>query len=434
MPESKDKINVFWFRRDLRLDDNCALHHALKQNRDVLPVFIFDKGILNKLEDKSDRRVDYFHQVLKEIHQELKENKSGITVFHEKPLDSFKKLIQQYDIDTVFCNSDYEPEAIKRDLEIEKFLQKNKIGFQSFKDQVIFEKDEVLKKDGTPYTVYTPYSKKWKELLYKSKIEHFSANFSNLLKYNPPEFPEIEDIGFKKTDIKFTKPTLKKSIIDDYDQYRDFPALDHTTHLGVALRFGTISIRRCVQFASEHNETWLNELIWREFFMQILYHFPKVVHHSFKEKYENIKWRNNEKEFELWCKGQTGYPIVDAGMRQLNTTGFMHNRVRMIVASFLTKHLLIDWRWGEAYFAEKLLDYELSSNNGNWQWAAGCGCDAAPYFRVFNPSEQTKKFDSDQKYIKKWIPEKDMKIEPIVEHVFARKRALEVYGKAVKGN
>ncbi|WP_346986079.1 deoxyribodipyrimidine photo-lyase [Chryseobacterium sp. POE27] len=432
MPESKDKINVFWFRRDLRLEDNCALHHALKQDRDVLPVFIFDKGILSKLEDKSDRRVDYFHQALKEIHQELKENKSGITVFHEKPLDAFKKLVQQYDIDMVFCNSDYEPEAIQRDLEIKKFLQKNKIGFKSFKDQVIFEKDEVLKKDGTPYTVYTPYSKKWKELLHESKIEHFSTSFSSLLKYNPPEFPELEDIGFKKTDIKFIKPILKKSIIDDYDKYRDFPTMDHTTHLGVALRFGTISVRRCVQFASEHNETWLNELIWREFFMQILYHFPKVVKHSFKEKYENIEWRNNEKEFELWCKGQTGYPIVDAGMRQLNATGFMHNRVRMIVASFLTKHLLIDWRWGESYFAEKLLDYELSSNNGNWQWAAGCGCDAAPYFRVFNPSEQTKKFDSDQKYIKKWIPEKEIQIKPIVEHVFARKRALEAYGKAVK--
>lgn len=227
-------------------------------------------------------------------------------------------------------------------------------------------------------------------------------------------------------------PTLKKSIINDYDKYRDFPAMEHTTHLGVALRFGTISVRKCVQFASEHNETWLNELIWREFFMQILYHFPKVVNHSFKEKYENIQWRNNEKEFDLWCKGKTGYPMVDAGMRQLNETGFMHNRVRMVVASFLTKHLLIDWRWGEAYFAEKLLDYELSSNNGNWQWAAGCGCDAAPYFRVFNPSEQAKKFDKDQKYIKKWLTEDEMNAEEIVEHVFARKRALEVYGKAVK--
>ncbi|WP_374459888.1 deoxyribodipyrimidine photo-lyase [Chryseobacterium taeanense] len=428
----KDKIHVFWFRRDIRLQDNCGLFQALKQGLKVLPIFIFDKEILDKLENKYDKRVDYFHQALKEIHQELKAHKSGITVFHEKPLDTFKKLVQQYDIDTVFCNSDYEPQAIRRDMEIEKFLKKNKISFKSFKDQVIFEKDEVLKKDGTPYTVYTPYSKKWKELFNENKIETFPTDFSRFLKYKTPDFPELDDIGFKKTEIKFTHPTLKKSIIDNYDQHRDFPGMNHTTHLGVALRFGTISIRKCVQFASEHNETWLNELIWREFFMQILYHFPKVVHHSFKEKYENIKWRNNEKEFDLWCKGQTGYPIVDAGMRQLNETGFMHNRVRMIVASFLTKHLLIDWRWGEAYFAEKLLDYELSSNNGNWQWAAGCGCDAAPYFRVFNPYEQTKKFDKDHKYIKEWLSEKEMNIEPIVEHTFARKRALEAYGKAVK--
>jgi deoxyribodipyrimidine photo-lyase len=265
-----------------------------------------------------------------------------------------------------------------------------------------------------------------------SEIDNFTTDFSHFLHYEAPKFPDLTKIGFIKTDIVFDKPALKPSIIDDYGRYRNFPGLDHTTRLGVALRFGTISVRACVRFALKHNETWLNELIWREFFMQILYHFPKVVNHPFKEKYEQIEWRNDEKEFALWCEGKTGYPIVDAGMRQLNETGFMHNRVRMVVASFLTKHLLIDWRWGEAYFAGKLLDYELSSNNGNWQWAAGCGCDAAPYFRVFNPSEQTKKFDKDQKYIGQWLSEKDRSIEPIVEHVFARKRALEVYGKAVK--
>ncbi|WP_288244591.1 deoxyribodipyrimidine photo-lyase [uncultured Chryseobacterium sp.] len=432
MSETKDTINVFWFRRDIRLQDNCGLYHALKEQQKVLPVFIFDKEILGKLENKADKRVDYFHQALKEMHNELKKHKSGITVFHEKPLEAFKKLIKQYKIDTVFCNADYEPQAIERDQEIEDFLKKHQIQFKSFKDQVIFEKDEVLKNDGTPYTVYTPYSKKWKELFHKSRIENFRTDFSNFLSYNPSRFSDLEDIGFRKTDLEFVHPVLKKSIIDDYDKYRDFPAMEHTTHLGVALRFGTISVRKCVQFASEHNETWLNELIWREFFMQILYHFPKVVKYSFKEKYENIQWRNNEKEFDLWCKGKTGYPMVDAGMRQLNETGFMHNRVRMVVASFLTKHLLIDWRWGEAYFAEKLLDYELSSNNGNWQWAAGCGCDAAPYFRVFNPSEQAKKFDKDQKYIKKWLTEDEINAGEIVEHVFARKRALEVYGKAVK--
>lgn len=432
MSETKNKINVFWFRRDLRLQDNCGLYHALQQKQKVLPVFIFDKDILDQLENKSDKRVDYFHQALKEIHNELNKHNSGITVFYEKPLDAFKKLIKNYDVDTVFCNTDYEPQAISRDQEIENFLKKNEINFKSFKDQVIFEKDEVMKSDGTPYTVYTPYSKKWKELLKKNKIESFRINFSNFLSYKPAPFPDLKDIGFKKTDLKMMDPALKKTIIDNYDKYRDFPGKDHTTHLGVALRFGTISVRKCVQFALAHNETWLNELIWREFFMQILYHFPKVVNHSFKEKYEKIEWRNNEKEFDLWCKGKTGYPIVDAGMRQLNETGFMHNRVRMVVASFLTKHLLIDWRWGEAYFAEKLLDYELSSNNGNWQWAAGCGCDAAPYFRVFNPAQQTKKFDKDQKYIKTWLNENEINAEEIVEHTFARKRALEVYGKAVK--
>lgn len=432
MSEKKNKINVFWFRRDLRLQDNCGLYYALQQKEKVLPVFIFDKEILDRLEKKSDKRVDYFHQALKEIHGELKKHNSGITVFYETPLDAFKKLIKNYDVDTVFCNTDYEPQAISRDQEIEYFLKDHQINFKSYKDQVIFEKDEVMKNDGTPYTVYTPYSKKWKELLKKDKIENFTINFSNFLSYKPSQFPELKDIGFQKTDLKMTYPALKKSIIDDYDKYRNFPGMNHTTHLGVALRFGTISVRKCVQFALKHNETWLNELIWREFFMQILYHFPKVVHQPFKQKYENIQWRNNEKEFHLWCMGKTGYPIVDAGMRQLNETGFMHNRIRMVVASFLTKHLLIDWRWGEAYFAEKLLDYELSSNNGNWQWAAGCGCDAAPYFRVFNPSEQTKKFDKDQKYIRTWLNENEINAEEMVEHTFARKRALEVYGKAVK--
>ncbi|MCS3529613.1 deoxyribodipyrimidine photo-lyase [Chryseobacterium sp. JUb7] len=428
-----EKVNVFWFRRDLRLNDNTGLYHALKSNKKVLPVFIFDTDILNKLENKYDRRVDYIHQALQHIHNELKSHGSALTIHHGKPLDIFKELTEKYDIETVFCNRDYEPQAIKRDGEVEKFLQKNNVDFKDYKDQVVFEKNEVVKNDGTPYTVFTPYSKKWLEIFKKEEVKGVRTDFTQFLSYRS-HFPKLEDIGFIKTDLEFRLPVLQKKIIDTYDQYRDFPALDHTTHLGIALRFGTISIRKCVEFASEHNQTWLKELIWREFFMQILYNFPKVVHHSFKEKYENIKWRNDEKEFKLWCEGKTGYPIVDAGMRQLNETGFMHNRVRMVVASFLTKHLLIDWRWGEAYFAEKLLDYELSSNNGNWQWAAGCGCDAAPYFRVFNPSEQTKKFDKDLKYIKTWLSEKEIDREPIVEHTLGRQRALEVYGKAVKEN
>ncbi|MCD0478179.1 DNA photolyase family protein [Chryseobacterium sp. LC2016-29] len=427
-----NKINIFWFRRDLRLSDNTALNAALKSDQKVLPIFIFDTEILDQLENKSDRRVDYIHQALEGINEELKKHQSGIKTYHGKPLEIIKEIISEFDVETVFCNRDYEPQAIKRDKEIYDFLQKNNVEFKGFKDQVIFEKNEIVKNDGLPYTVYTPYSKKWKEKFSQTEIHSTQTHFENFYSFKAKNIHNLKDIGFEKTDMVFVEPVLDKKIIGSYDKYRDFPALDQTTRLGIALRFGTISIRKCVKYASEHNEIWLNELIWREFFMQILYHFPKVVTKCFKEKYENIQWRNNEDEFKLWCEGKTGYPIVDAGMRQLNETGFMHNRVRMVVASFLTKHLLIDWRWGEAYFAEKLLDYELSSNNGNWQWAAGCGCDAAPYFRIFNPSEQTKKFDKDLKYITQWNPEKNAVKTPIVEHTFARNRALETYKKAVK--
>lgn len=423
------KINIFWFRRDLRLEDNAGLYHALNSGLKVIPVFILDTDILNHLEDKEDKRVDYIHQALDAINQELKNHNSGLKTYHGKPLDIFKNLMNEFEIDTVFCNRDYEPQAIKRDDEVAGFLKKNGIRFLDFKDQVIFEKQDILKNDQSPYTVFTPYSKKWKENL--GNIEVYSTDFSqfSLLKEHG-EILTLEDIGFKKTEIEFAKPTIEKKVVASYHQYRDFPSMDHTTHLGIALRFGTVSVRKCVKFALENNETWLNELIWREFFMQILFHFPYVVNHCFKKKYEDIPWRNNEEEFKAWCEGKTGYPIVDAGMRELNETGFMHNRVRMITASFLTKHLLIDWRWGEAYFATKLLDYDLSANNGNWQWAAGCGCDAAPYFRIFNPEEQTKKFDKDLKYIRKWLPQSYVQ-KPMVEHKFARERALETYKKAL---
>ncbi|KNB61330.1 cryptochrome/photolyase family protein [Chryseobacterium sp. Hurlbut01] len=426
-----NKINVFWFRRDLRLEDNVGLYHALKSEFNVLPIFIFDEEILDQLADKSDRRVDYIHQALSKMNDELKEQNSCLKTFYGKPLEIFKKLIESFDIDTVFLNRDYEPQAIKRDAETADFLNKNQIKFLDYKDQVIFEKNEVVKNDNSPYTVFTPYSKKWKEILNTKKIEKFNSNFKNFLPLKSEKILSLKEIGFKKTDLEFKAPTLESKIIDSYDKFRDFPALNHTTHLGIALRFGTISVRKCVEFALKHNAIWLNELIWREFFMQILFHFSHVVQTCFKTKYENIKWRNDEKEFKLWCEGKTGYPIVDAGMRQLNETGFMHNRVRMITASFLTKHLLIDWRWGEAYFAEKLLDYELSSNNGNWQWAAGCGCDAAPYFRVFSPEAQTDKFDKDLKYIKEWLPE-NYNEKPIVEHKLARERALKVYKEGLE--
>ncbi|HAP96169.1 cryptochrome/photolyase family protein [Epilithonimonas hominis] len=427
------KTSIFWFRRDLRLDDNKGLSEALKSDEKVIPIFIFDRDILDHLEDKYDRRVDYIHQALEKINLELKEFESNLLTFYGKPLNIFKQLQKDYDIKAVYCNRDYEPAAIKRDDEVKDFLNSKDIEFIDFKDQVIFEKSDVVKDNGEPYTVYTPFSSKWKKILTEDDYKSVRINKEQFLKLPSKKILSLKEIGFEQTDLEFDEPKLESKIIDVYDKTRDFPALDATTHLGIALRFGTISIRKCVKFALSHNETWLNELIWREFFMQILFHFPKVVNYCFKEKYENIVWRNNEAEFEKWCNGETGYPIVDAGMRQLNQTGQMHNRIRMVVASFLTKHLLIDWRWGEAYFAKKLLDYDLSANNGNWQWAAGCGCDAAPYFRVFNPDEQTKKFDKDLKYIRKWNPDFEKKVldDRIVEHKFARERALETYKKGL---
>ncbi|KUY30993.1 cryptochrome/photolyase family protein [Elizabethkingia ursingii] len=429
----ENKVVIYWFRRDLRTEDNKGLQQALASGLPVVPIFIFDTELLNQLSDPYDRRVDYIHQALISINETLHQYQSTLQVYHGKPLEVFKKIITQYQIQAVYCNRDYEPQAIKRDQIVQTFLEQHAIHFYDFKDQVIFDQSEIVKADGLPYTVYTPYAKKWRTEI---KPEHYTTaktDLSNFYKTAPQEILSLSDIGFKKTDMLFRKPEPDFEIIKDYTLYRDFPALDKTSHLGIALRFGTISIRECVSFALRHNDTWLSELIWREFFMQILYHFPKVVHHSFKAQYDYIEWRNNEEEFQLWCKGETGYPIVDAGIRQLNSTGFMHNRVRMIVASFLCKHLLIDWRWGEAYFAEKLLDYDLSANNGNWQWAAGSGCDAAPYFRIFNPTAQTQKFDKDLLYIKKWNPDFQQDImPPIVQHEEARQRALQVYKKAIE--
>ena len=432
----KSNISIFWFRRDLRLEDNVGLYHALSSGFPVLPIFIFDPTILNRLEDKKDRRVDYIHQALLTINRRLKTLNARLNVFHGNPIEIFKMLSEEYAVQTVFCNRDYEPHTIQRDVEIYEFFKRSQVSFRAFKDQVIFDKSDVIKNDGTPYTVYTPYSKKWKELLMEENYKSYDPDYTNFFGQVFSEILGLNEIGHEKTDIAFETPKLDFTIIDEYHKFRDYPAMNRTTQLGIALRFGTISIRKCVAFALNHDQTWLNELIWREFFMQILYHFPKVVHQSFKSKFDKIKWRNNEMEFEIWCEGKTGYPIVDAGMRQLNQTGYMHNRVRMIVASFLCKHLLIDWRWGEAYFAQKLNDYDLSANNGNWQWASGSGCDPAPYFRVFNPTVQTEKFDQNFAYIKKWLPEfgTENYTKPIVGHSFARERALKVYSYAIKEN
>lgn len=429
----KKRVSVFWFRRDLRLKDNVALANALNGSSPVLPIFIFDFTILDQLEDKTDRRVDYIQQVLHDIKQQLEKKGSSLTCFFLNPIQAFKKLLEQYEIDTVYCNNDYEPYALKRDLEVQSFLEEQGVSFQSYKDQVIFEGSDILKQDGKPYTVFTPYSRKWIEKVNEKMLIPKEMNWSKLNQIQPQKIITLRELGFNKTEIKYTVPVLDSSIIDSYEQNRDYPYLDQTTHLGVAFRFGTLSIREAVAFALEHNQTWLKELIWREFFMQIIYHFPQVEHKSFKPKYDHIPWLNKETDFERWCSGNTGYPLVDAGMRQLNQTGFMHNRVRMLVASFLCKHLLIDWRWGEAYFAKKLDDFDLASNNGNWQWAAGSGCDAAPYFRIFNPNIQLKKFDKDYLYVKKWVPEygTDQYPSPMVDHDEARKRALAVYANAL---
>ncbi|MEO5643037.1 MAG: deoxyribodipyrimidine photo-lyase [Bacteroidia bacterium] len=430
----KESASIFWFRRDLRLEDNHGLFKALNSSDALLPVFIFDKEILGKLSDKKDARVSFIHKTLEALNAELVKKGSSLFVVYDSSLKAFEKICTTFDVKQVFTNHDYEPQAIRRDAEIAAFLESKNIGFHLFKDQVIFEKAEVMKPDGLPYSIFTPYSRVWKQKFAAQPLQTFPSEKlpDHFLKTKAFEIPSLEEIGFKKNEIAIPTIVRDKNIIRNYEATRNFPAIDGTSKLSIHLRFGTVSVRALVKAANELNEQWLNELIWREFFMMILFHFPYVVHSSFKKKYDFIPWRNDEAEFKAWCNGTTGYPIVDAGMRELNKTGFMHNRVRMIVASFLIKHLLIDWRWGEAYFAEKLLDYELSSNNGNWQWAAGCGCDAAPYFRIFNPTAQMKKFDPEMIYIKKWVPEyKTGYLPEIVEHEFARKRVLEVFKKAL---
>jgi len=429
-------VNIFWFRRDLRLHDNAGLYHALKEGRPVVPLFIFDRNILDELEDRKDRRVEFIHSSLLDVERLLADKGSTLDVRYGFPIETWKQLTQDYKIENVYTNHDYEPYARSRDEEVAKFLKANGILFHSFKDQVIFEKGEVLKDDGRPYTVFTPYSRKWKAALNNFYLSSYPTEkfFFNFFRQKEKEIPSLAQINFKATNQVFPIKNWRAELIKQYKEQRDYPAVDGTSRLSVHLRFGTISIRELAREAGKLSETFLNELIWRDFYQMILWHFPHVVGNSFKPEYDNIKWRNNEKEFDAWCKGQTGYPIVDAGMRELNETGFMHNRVRMIVASFLTKHLLIDWRWGEAYFAKKLLDFDLAANNGGWQWAAGSGCDAAPYFRIFNPYLQTKRFDPGLKYIRRWAPEFEELTypQPIIDHEFARKRCLEVYGKALK--
>lgn len=431
-------VNIFWFRRDLRLEDNAGLYQALNDKNPVLPLFIFDKNILNHLTDKSDRRVEFIHNALSEIHEQLIANGSSIEVVYDTPEQAFRSLSTKYQIEKVYTNHDYEGYARDRDTQIKNILAEKNIELLTFKDQVVFEKEEVIKDDGKPYTVFTPFSRKWKLRLQELGIKTFPTQklFKNFILTAPSKMISLDEMGFTATKKTFPKKELDESLVKHYSKQRDIPSINGTSKLGVHLRFGTVSIRSLVIKSRDLSETFLNELIWRDFYHMILWHFPHVNHYkSFKPAYDQIQWRPDEKDFKNWCDGQTGYPIVDAGMRELNATGFMHNRVRMIVASFLCKHLLIDWRWGEAYFAQKLLDFDFAANNGGWQWAAGSGCDAAPYFRIFNPYLQTKKFDPDLLYIKKWVPEfEELNYsQPIVNHEFARKRCLEVYAKALKG-
>jgi deoxyribodipyrimidine photo-lyase len=427
----KPLVAVFWFRRDLRLHDNAGLYHALKAETPVLPLFIFDTDILNDLQDKKDARVTFIHDQLVKINEQLKKKGSSILIKHGRPEEVYKSLLDEFTIKTVYTNHDYEPYAQSRDEQIKALLHKNGIEIFTFKDQVIFEKDEIMTDAGNPYKVYTPYKNKWLAKLTSFylkpyPVEKYSKNFYKTI---PIEIPSLKEIGFERTSIVLPPETVSQGLIKKYHEQRDFPFIEGTSRFGIHFRFGTLSIREKVAKAKQLNEVWLSELIWREFFTQLMYHFPKVITESFNEKFKKVHWRRDENDFARWCEGKTGYPMVDAGMRELNATGHMHNRVRMVVASFLTKHLLIDWRMGEAYFAEKLLDFELASNNGNWQWCAGTGADAQPYFRIFNPTSQQQKFDPDFIYIKKWVPEFGTPAYPMpmIEHKAATERAKKAF-------
>lgn len=434
------KTSIFWLRRDLRLEDNHALFRAEQSSETIIPLFIFDEEILSKLEDKDDARLTFIYETLETIRYQLKKAGSSLLTLYGNPVEVFKSLSAEVNFQAVFANEDYEPYAIERDKNIESTFKEIGIDFHLLKDQVLFAKNEIVKPDGKPYTVFTPFSKKWKSNMIEKGVPKFDSSGAKFIDLQLQQEkiacklnPSLKDMGFLKSEVSFPERIVRKKVLSEYHITRDTPSIQGTSRLSLHLRFGTVSARMLTSLAKDTNETWLNELIWREFYMAILWHFPATTKNAFKPAYDKIPWRNDDNDFKAWQEGRTGYPLVDAGMRELNQTGFMHNRVRMLTASFLTKHLLIDWRWGERYFAKKLLDFELSSNVGGWQWAAGCGTDAAPYFRIFSPDRQQEKFDPDMKYIRDYVTEFETENypSPIVDHKFARERCLSTFKAAL---
>ncbi|MDP3679050.1 MAG: deoxyribodipyrimidine photo-lyase [Methylotenera sp.] len=415
--------SLVWFRRDLRDFDHAALYHALKHSAQVYCAFVFDTEILDKLTDKADRRVAFIWESVRELKAALQNKGGDLIVLHGRAADEIPTLANTLQVQAVFTNHDYEPSAIARDLLVEAQLQTSNIAFHHYKDQVIFEKDEVLTMTGKSYSVFTPYKNRWLNTVndFYLKAYPVDAYLHHLAKPETNDLISLELLGFQRTNLSHMRlPTGMSGSaelfadfserIQRYKEARDFPAVKGVSYLSVHLRFGTISIRHLVRTALQLGgagaETWASELIWRDFYFQILHHHPQLADgKAFKPEFEALPFPNNPDYFQAWCDGKTGYPLVDAAMRQLNNTGFMHNRLRMVAASFLVKDLLIDWRWGERYFAEKLIDFDFSANNGGWQWAASTGCDAQPWFRIFNPITQSEHFDANGRFIRKYVTE-----------------------------